>query len=339
MIRKLTLLFGLCVVAPAAYAGGGPLVLGAAATPPKGPGPGRVFMVNPASMQARGAHFAKAGTRAGNSFYAGYDAATGRIFVPSPVGRVTVLNAATGQRTGHFAVIRGARLARVVPRRRLLLVLSARYLAAYRLGSHHPVFTLAVGGNAIAVNEDATTVYVGGNRDQAITAVALPQGRITGSYPVAHSGDLLRAGDHLFSADMKTGVMSVIDLASHHVVRIRTPEVDPAFSYRAIPQATAGFMQLARSPDGKRVYAAGFSGHVLTFSVRHPAYLGEIAVQPKPGANKLSGLAIVNGGKDALVTVENRHEAALVRLSDGRILHVFKGVASNRWVVARQHMR
>lgn len=336
MIRKLILVLGLCLVAPAAHAGTGSLVLGAQSNPPKGPGPGKVFLVNTASMQMRDMRFAKAGTRGGNSFYAGYNGATGRIYVPSPVGRVTILDASTGHRTGSFPVIRGARLAHVVRQRNLLLVLSAKYLAAYRLGTHRPVFTLAVGGNAMAVNRNETRLYVGGNMDRSITAISLPNGRVTGSYPVGHSGDLVLADGHLFSADMKTGVMSVIDMATGHVTRLKTPEIDPDFSYHAIPHATAGFMQLATSPDGKRVYAAGFSGHVLTFSAQKPSYLGEIAVQPKPGANKLSGIAIVNGGKDALVTVENRHEAALVRLQNGRILHLFTGVASNRWVIARR---
>ncbi|HQT65506.1 MULTISPECIES: hypothetical protein [unclassified Acidiphilium] len=116
--------------------------------------------------------------------------------------------------------------------------------------------------------------------------------------------------------------------------QIRTPEIDTHFSSAAIPQATAGFMRLATSPDGNTVYAAWFSGHILKFSAQTAKYLGEVAVRPAKGLNQLSGLAVLDHGKDALVTVENRHEAALVSVRDGKVSHLFKGVTSNRWIVA-----
>ncbi|EGO96622.1 Hypothetical protein APM_0522 [Acidiphilium sp. PM] len=338
MLKKLLLAATIaCAAAPAAHAGAGPLVLGTAANPPKGPGPGKVFVVNPATRTAQAASFAKAGTPAGNSFYAGYDAATRTVFVPSPIGRITMLNAETGRRMGAFPTIKGARVARVLPRERLLVVLSAKTLAAYSLAGHQTVFTLAVGGNALATNQAETELYVGGNMDRQISVVALPSGRVVRSYPVARSGDLVTADGQLFSADMMNGVMSVIDTVTGTITQIRTPEIDPHFSYAAIPHATAGFMQLATSPDGNTVYAAGFSGHILKFSAQTAKYLGEIAVRPAKGMNQLSGLAVLDHGKDALVTVENRHEAALVSLRDGKVSHLFKGVASNRWIVAAGH--
>lgn len=337
MLKKLLLVAIACVAAPMAYAGASPLVLGASANPPKGPGPGKVFLVNPASRSTRIASFAKAGTLEGNSFYAGYDAATETVFVPSPVGRVTMLNASTGKRIGAFPSIRGARVARVLPRDHILIVLSAKTLAAYSLSSHRPVFTIATGGNALATNQAETELYVGGNMDRQITVVSLPSGQIMKSYPVAHSGDLVMADGKLFSADMKSGVMSVVDLATAKITQIKTSEVDPNFSYAAIPHATAGFMQLATSPHGHTVYAAGFSGHILKFSAKNQKYISKVSVRPAKGMNQLSGLAIVDHGTEALVTVENRHEAALVNLRAGKIIHIFKGVASNRWVVASGH--
>lgn len=337
MLKKMLLVAIAFAAAPAAHAGTVPLALGAAANPPKGPGPGKVFLVNPASRTARIARFAKAGTLKGNSFYAGYDAATHTVFVPSPVGRVTMLNAETGKRSGAFPSIRGARVARVLSRDHLLLVLSAKTLAAYSLANHKAVFTLATGGNALATNPTETKLYVGGNMDRQITVVSLPSGQAIKSYPVARSGDLVMADGKLFSADIKSGVMSVVDPATDAITRITTSEVDPNFSYKAIPHATAGFMELATSPDGHTVYAAGFSGHILKFSAEKPKYLSEVSVRPAKGMNQLSGLAIVDHGTDALVTVENRHEAALVNLRDGKIVHIFKGVASNRWVVTSGH--
>ena len=338
MLKKLLFAAAIaCVAAPAAHASAFPLILGTAANPPNGPGPGKVFLVSPASGTARAASFAKAGTPAGNSFYAGYDAATRTVFVPSPIGRITMLNAGTGRRMGAFPTIRGARVARVLPRERLLVVLSAKMLTAYSLAGHKPVFTLAIGGNALATNQAETELYVGGNMDRRISVVAVPSGRVINSYPVARSGDLVTADGQLFSADMMNGVMSVVDPATGTITRIRTPEIDPHFSYAAIPHATAGFMQLATSPDGNTVYAAGFSGHILKFSAQTAKYLGEIAVRPAKGMNQLSGLAVLDHGKDALVTVENRHEAALVSLENGKVIHLFKGVASNRWIVAAGH--
>ncbi|GHE03873.1 hypothetical protein GCM10008024_28810 [Allgaiera indica] len=335
MLKRATLFAVTLAIAPAAYASSNTTVLGATANQPKGPGHGQVLFIDPATRTASSASFAKAGTLAGNSFYAGYDAATKTIFVPSPVGRVTVLNEKTGHRVGTFSTIKGARVADVLGQKKLLMVLSGKSLAAYSLPGHTPLFTIPVGGNALATNRSETKLFVGGNMDRKITIVDIPSGRIAGTYPVAGSGDLLMARGNLFSADIKTGVMSVVNTATGKVTRIKTPEVDPHFSYAAIPHATAGFMQLAKSPDQQVVYSAGFSGHILKFSAEHPKYLGEIPVRAGEGMSKLSGLAIVQGGKDALVTVENRHEAALVDLKNGKILHVFKGDSSNRWVVAR----
>lgn len=334
MLKKFLLVAVACAVAPMAYAGANSIVLGTSINPPKGPGPGKLFLVNPTLETAKTARFAKAGTLGGNSFYAGYDGVTQTVFVPSPAGRVTMLNANSGNQIGTFPSIRGARVARVLPQDHLLIVLSAKTLAAYSVASHKPVFTLAVGGNALATNQTETKLYVGGNMDRQITVVSVPSGQIMKSYPVTRSGDLVMADGKIFSADIKSGVMSVVDLATGKITRIPTSEVDPHFSYAAIPHATAGFMQLASSPNGHTVYAAGFSGHILKFSSQTLKYLGEVPVRPAKGMDQLSGLAVIDHGRDALVTVENRQESALVNLRDGKIIHLFKGVASNRWVVA-----
>lgn len=335
MLRKALLVTALGLLAPVAYAASpaaGPVILGAAANPPKGPGPGRLFVVNPAAGTTRSIAFAKPNTLAGNSFFVGYDPATETVFVPSPVGRITAIETQTHY-MASFPVIRGARVARAVPQQHLLLVLSAKNLAAYALSTHKPIFTLAVGGNAIAVNATGTKAYIGGNMDQTISEVDLPSGKINRSYPIVRSGDLQFANGMLFSADIKSGVMTVLDTHTGKIVRIATKEVDSHFSYARIEKATAGFMQLARSPDGQIMYAAGFSGHILKFSTTHPRYLGEVRVNAFSGPEKLSGLAIVDHGREALVTIENHHAAAVVSTQDGKPLHLIKDVASNRWVV------
>jgi hypothetical protein len=67
------------------------------------------------------------------------------------------------------------------------------------------------------------------------------------------------------------------------------------------------------------------------------ALAGEIAVRLAKRMEQLSGLAVLDHGKDALVSVEGRHDAALVRLRDGKVIHVFKGEASNRRIVVAGH--
>ena len=334
----LPVLGALCVIAaaPGAWARppAGPMVIGAAAGPPMGPGPGRLFAIAPRAGRVRAVGFARPGTPAGNSFYVGYDPATQRIYVPSVAGRMTVLAAPGLRPVAHFPVIRGARLARVVPPAQLVLVLSGQDLAAYSLKTHRALFTLPVGGNAIAVDAAHDRAFIGGNMDPVVTEVALPSGRVLARYGVAGSGDLAFAHGLVFSADIKTGVLSVLDLRSGAIVPIKTAEVDPRFSYRRIAAATAGFMQMAVGPSGKTLYVAGFSGHILRFSTVNGAYLGETTIATGTGANKLSGLAIVDHGKDALVTVESHNETVLAALATGAVLHRFPGVSSNRWVVA-----
>ena len=335
MLRKLLPILGFFVATAGAQAATNPDFVGAAASPPMGPGPGKLFAVDAAPASDRAGAFAKAGTPAGNSFFAAIDAATHTAFIPSPAGRVALVNTGTLRVTGGFATIPGARVARVLPGPRLLAVLSAKEIAFYRLSGHALVFGLPVGGNALAASADGKTVYVGGNMDSSVTAIDLAARSPVASWPVAHSGDLIRAGTHLFSADMRTGVMSVIDLADNSIVRLKTPEVDPRFSYRKIPAATAGFMQLARSPDGATVYAAGFSGNILKFDAAKPAYLGETRVAAGTGPEKLSGLAVAASGNEALVTIENRDESAIVSLATGKVLRVFPGVSANRWTAAQ----
>ena len=57
-----------------------------------------------------------------------------------------------------------------------------------------------------------------------------------------------------------------------------------------------------------------------------------MAVRTNPHVDKLSGLAVIDHGRDALVTVENLKTTVVVRLSDGAIQRTLTGIASNRWV-------
>ena len=196
-------------------------------------------------------------------------------------------------------------------------------------------FQVAFGGNAMVFNNDSSRLYVGGNMDDTIAEIDTSTGQILRKIPIGHSGDLAWANGIVFSANMQSGVMSAFDPAANKTYNLSTPEVDPNFAYKNIPSATAGFMQLAVSPDQKYVYAAGFSGHILRFASHNPAYLDQVSVSvDKSGANKLSGLVVLPNGLQAIATVENRNESVVVNLKNGRIVKSMPGVASNRWVLA-----
>lgn len=307
--------------------------IGAYPAPPTGAGNGRLVVWHSKGNDITDGSFGTPGTASGNSFYLAVDQHNRDLYIPTAAGKTFVLHENSLRPVGHIPTIDGGRVARVTPDGKLLLVLSGKQLAAYSTRDWKPMFHLAVGGNALAISLGGRHAFIGGNRDQVVTQISLPSGAVERTFDVGNTGDLAWANGKIFAANMKTGVMSVIHPRSGKIVRIQTSEVDPSFSYRHIPKATAGFMQLAVSPDQRVVYAAGFSGHILLFSTDHDRYLGEIPVHAEAkGPNKLSGLTVVDGGAEALVTVENRKESALVRLLDGSIVKVFPGSYSNRWL-------
>lgn len=311
-----------------------PVALGAMPAPPMGAGPGKI-MVLPLQHgdKTYTVKFGRAGTPAGNSFYIAI--AGNRAYVPSVAGYTDVINIHTRKRIDRFKTIAGGRVAKLSKNHLLLFVLSAKHLAAYSAIDGAKRYEVNFGGNAMVFNRDGSRIYVGGNMDNSIAEISTATGLILRHIPVGHSGDLAWANGYIFSADMKNGVMTAFNPLTDKTYTMATPEADPNFSYHMIMMAKAGFMQLAVSPDQKYVYAAGFSGHILRFSTHHPAYLGEVKISAnKNGANKLSGLALLDHGKRAISTVENRHESVIVNLMNGHILKRLPHVASNRWLVA-----
>ncbi len=309
-------------------------IVGARPAPPHGAGPGALMAWEPGTENTRKIEFGQAGTPSGNSFYIGYDAEHALLYVPTAAGRTYMFGAHDLSPAGDFESIPGGRVARVSPHSHLLLVASGTQTAAYSTGaSPHLQFTADVGGNAIAFEPNGKRAFIGGNRSEQVTEIDTRSGKVTRRFPVARSGDLLWAEGKLYSADMKTGVLSVIDPDSGAVTAIRTEEVDPHFSYSHIGKAEAGFMQMAYAPGDHRVYVAGFSGHILAFSTREPKMIGQVRVAANAhGPNKLSGLAVFADGQEAITTVENIGTAVVVSLADGRILRRLDQVASNRWV-------
>lgn len=312
------------------------VVAGAFPAPPMGNGPGKLALVQPAQAQARAVDFGTANSPAGNSFYIANNPGHTEVFVPTLAGKTLVIDPQTGMTLRQFDSIAGGRVARVWVGHGVVFVLSGKVLAAYSTHDGALRFDIPVGGNALAFNADASRLYVGGNLRTTIAEIDPADGHVLRQIPIGHSGDLAWARGRLYSANMQSGVMSVFNPANNHIVSIATSEVDPQFSYAKIPAATAGFMQLAVGPRQNHVYAAGFSGHILRFSTRAPAYAGEVRVSAgQPGPAKLSGLAVLPGGRQAIVTIENRHEAVIVALRSGKVLRRLPGIASNRWVLTR----
>ena len=309
--------------------------IGAIPAPPNGAGRGILEVVQLRNDKVKQVAFGKSGSSSGNSFYVAYDSEQNTVYIPTVAGITYVVDRVAGKIINHFPTIKGGRVARLTSQKSILLVLSGHQLAGYYTMTGKQVFTTPVGGNAMVVNPNGDYVYVGGNMDKQITEVQLPTGKISRTFPVAGSGDLAWADGKIFSADMKTGIMSVLDPNTGKVTKITTAEVDPNFSYHSIGSANAGFMQIVALPDKHEVYAAGFSGHILKFSSSNDSYLGEVAVKANSkGPNKLSGLTLLENGRLALTTVENLGETVEVNMQSGKIIHTFPKVASNRWVIA-----
>ncbi len=311
------------------------VLVGAFPSPPKGAGPGKLTVRQLPDGAVRVVDFGQAGTPAGNSFYVAIDSKSNQVFVPSVAGTTSVIDLGTNKLVRQFKSIQGGRVAIVSPDHSLVFVLSGKALAAYSTNDDTLRYQIPVGGNALAFNTDGSHLYVGGNMNQSIADVDSSSGRIERQIPISNTGDLAWANGMLFSADIKSGVMSVYKPETGHVFRIPTDEVDPDFAYSKILAANAGFMQLAVNPQQSVVYAAGFSGHILMFSTAGPAYLGKVKVSVgESGPNKLSGLAVLPKANQAITTIENRRESVVVDLRNGKVLERLPNVASNRWVVA-----
>jgi len=324
---------GIAPLTPVNAAEATPSVIGAFPAPPRGAGSGSLVKWDLGNSAPVVGHYGTPKTPSGNSFYVAYDTQNHRIYVPTVAGTTYVMNAKTLAPVSRFKTLPGGRVARIGIDHETLLVLSGKAFAVYALADHKQLFTVPVGGNALAIDKENRTVYIGGNMRKSVTKVSLTSGKIIASIPISGSGDLAMAAGKLFSANMKTGVMSVLDTTTGKIVRIKTDETDPAFSYRKIRAAKAGFMQLAVSPDQGFVYGVGFSGNILKFSSATSRYVGKIAIKVAPtGPNKLSGFTLVDLGTEAVVTIENLKTTALVRMSDGKILKTLPGTASNRWV-------
>lgn len=311
------------------------ILVGAFPSPPMGAGPGKLAEMRLPNGTAQVVDFGQAGTPTGNSFYVAVDSQNNQIFVPTIAGTTSVIDLSTGKLVRQFKSIPGGRVAIVSPDHSRVFVLSGKALAAYSTNDDALRYQVPVGGNAMAFNTDGSHLYVGGNMNQAIADIN-PSGHIERQIPIGHSGDLLWANGKLFSADIKSGVMTAYNPETNHIYSMETNEVDPNFAYNKIPVASAGFMQLAVSPGQDTVYAAGFSGHILRFSTAEPAYLGQVKVSVgKTGPDKLSGLTVLPNTDEAITTIENRHESVVVDLRNGKVLKRLPNIASNRWVLAR----
>ncbi len=312
-------------------------VVGASPAPASGSGPGTLAVWQPGERAARSVVFGTANTTSGNSFYVASDRAIHSIFVPTFAGITYVVSTYSWNVVGQFDSLTAGRVAKVTPNGKLVVIESGTTTAAYQTTApYSQVFLAPVGGNALVLSPNGKDAFVGGNADTNVAEISMISGKQVATFPVSNSGDMVWARGQVFSANIATGVMSAINPATGKIVSIATPEVDPNFSYSDISAANAGFMQLSVSPGHRWIYAAGFSGHILKFSALRDTYLGEVAVDANTaGANLLSGLVVLKGGKQAVVTVENLNESVVVSLKTGEIVRSASALASNRWINLR----
>ncbi len=343
------------------------LLLGLAPSPPTGSGTGTLFISRHA-RRFRTVVYAKGA----NSFRPGVTPGGRRAFVATESGKTYVLSLPSGKVLASFATPAGARLAKVAPNGKVVYVLGANFVAAYDTAApYHQLGLLQQGGNTFAISPGGHRGYLAGNNRRDILELRLPALAVVSRTTVGRIGDLALSpdGNHLWAADMFNGDMFVLDTASLQVAHtIKTPEGDPNISFSNMMAATAGFMQLSMGPKGGHLYAAGFSGHVLVFNTDTYTYRS-LTIQPpsttsgqgssgsmgtnsmgsssmaKPsstssamtvsGPPKLSGLAVLPGGREMVATAENYHATLLLSTATGKTMATFPKVAANRWVTAR----
>ncbi|MDA8334962.1 MAG: hypothetical protein M0Z41_08255 [Peptococcaceae bacterium] len=327
--------------------GKGFTVLGLAPGPLSGPGAGTIF------IGRNGDHFRSVVyVRGANSFLPATTPGGHRAFVATEAGKTYVLSLPDGGVKSSFATPAGGRLAVVSPGGGHVYVIGGSFTAAYDTAApYRLVALLKQGGNALVISPGGHHGYLAGNFRSNILKLNLPGLTVAATAGVGGTGDLAISpdGKRLWAADMFNGNLYVVDTAAMRLVHtISTPEGDPAINLHNLMAATAGFMQLSMNHSGKRLYAAGFSGHVLVFDTstykytslaikvppgKSPAMGGTSAPAATPAPPKLSGLVVLPSGRRMIATAENYKTTLLLSTRTGRTLATYPGVASNRWIV------
>jgi DNA-binding beta-propeller fold protein YncE len=302
------------------------LLVGAAASPQRGTGNGNFWIYSLSNGQSTEIPLATGV----NSFNIAIDHSL--AYVPTLQGTTYIVNIDTKQVVGQFASAMDARFANIAPNENLLILTGMDGVSAYSLTTHQLQWTVPVSGNTLAIA--GNKAYVSNNLSTNTTIIDLKNGSISGNIPVGNiENSVYDSYNHtLWLANWYNGDMTVVNTNTQKIIKtIHTPEGDPnlttLYPY-SVSSATAGYMQLAVGPQGRNVYAAGFTGNILVFDATKDTLQRQIYV-----GGKLSGLAISPNGTEAYTTDEVAQQTDAVSLVTGKLLWSKPGMLANRWFI------
>jgi len=301
---------------------GGSWLIGAAASPPSGPGNGFLWI-----EQQNHWHLVHLGSGANAFQVAVWNS---WVFVPTLSGTTEVINWPTQKVIKTFATPPGSRVALVDAATDRLYLVGSNHTAAYALPGLNLLWEQPVGGNTAVLANNR--LYLNAPLASATTLLNATTGAVAGRLPIGHIEDMVvdPAYHTLWMADWSNGDMTVVNLATQHVMATLHEAEGGGFSTMNKMNAMSGYMQIAVGPNGQHVYAASFSGNILVFNAQTLQFVRDVPA-PVPMA-KLSGLAIDPNGQTAYTTVESQNETIAVSLKSGALLALWPHVESNRWL-------
>ncbi|MCZ8511457.1 hypothetical protein O9H85_03195 [Paenibacillus filicis] len=303
-------------------------LIGAAASPPMGDGNGNLLIYQ-LSKQEKTSIPLETGS---NAFRIGiYD---NKAYVPTLQGKTYVIDLKTNKTIQTIQTEQGARIADISEQEKILLITGPKNVVAYSLPDLQVKWKLDQGGNTLAITDNVA--YLSGNNRKDTLVINLADGSIKNKIEAGRVEDSIydKQLHSLWLADWFTGNMTVVDTTNNKVVTvIKTSEGDPNISPQTMNSVKSAFMQLAVDPNGKHVYAAGFSGNIQVFDANDNKFLESI---PIASDGRLSGLTISPTGDYAYTTIENKKETAIVSLSTKKITQTISDLAANRWFMTKK---
>ena len=281
--------------------------------------------------------------KGGMTFDIGLTPDQSRAYVANQVdGNITIISLDENRILDRFPAEKGVRVVKITPDGKTAYIAGNKKSYAY---SAEPPYTLikevGAGGNTIAITPDGKLAFITGMTRQGLDVVDTQANKVekTIELPLTDgkigiiSMVVTPDGSELWAADALSGDMYVIDVATLTVKEtIATEEGDPNL-LQDFMASKKSFMQIVASPDGKQVYAGGFSGNVRVFDTERYVELEPISVNLEPksdSVNKINGLAIDPQGTTLFVSVINKNAIAVVSIETGKVLYQYSGVNAAR---------
>ncbi len=303
------------------------VLIGAAASPPAGPGNGTLSITSIGMKHIWTVPLAPHA----NAFQV--VVGHGLVYVPTLGGKTYVVSIAAHQVVSSFSSPANVRIATMADADHLLILTSASSVTAYALPSYKQVWQMPkFGGNTLAVV--GPYGYLSSNGSSSTSVIDLKNGHVVNTIPVGHIESSVYDPQHhtLWLADWTNGDMTIVNTMTNRVIKVIQRKEGGGFSMSNKMNSSGGFMQLAVSPSGESVYAASFSGNIMVYNALTNTFQKDIPV--KVPMAKLSGLAIDPSGQYAYTTVESDDETVAVSLKTSQIVGKETGLMSNRWFVA-----